>query len=118
MAAPRHIDIDMQGDVAVVRFLERKIQEGPHLEDIGKRLFALVEVERVPKVVLDFINVEIVTSSALSVLVDVLRSTKKMNSELKLCAVRPEIYEVLAITKLNKVFDIKSDVDDAIQSFG
>ena len=36
---------------------------------------------------------------------------------MKLCNIRPEIYEVFAITKLNKLFDIKDDEADALAAF-
>ena len=37
--------------------------------------------------------------------------------ELKLCRIQPEIYEVFAITKLNRLFEIKEDESDALASF-
>jgi anti-sigma B factor antagonist len=36
---------------------------------------------------------------------------------LKLSNIRPEIYEVFAITKLNRLFDIKDDEADALAAF-
>ena len=38
-------------------------------------------------------------------------------AELKLSNIRPEIYEVFAITKLNKLFDIEEDEADALAAF-
>jgi anti-sigma B factor antagonist len=40
-----------------------------------------------------------------------------MSGQLKLSNIRPEIYEVFAITKLNKLFDIKDDEADALAAF-
>ena len=40
-----------------------------------------------------------------------------MSGKLKFSNIRPEIYEVFAITKLNKLFDIKDDEADALAAF-
>ena len=42
---------------------------------------------------------------------------KAHRGKLKLSNIRPEIYEVFAITKLNKLFDIKDDEADALAVF-
>jgi anti-sigma B factor antagonist len=36
---------------------------------------------------------------------------------MKMCNIRPEIFEVFQITKLNKVFDIRKDETEAITAF-
>jgi anti-sigma B factor antagonist len=36
---------------------------------------------------------------------------------LKLCCIRPEIYEVFSITKLDQQFDIKETQEDALAAF-
>ncbi len=45
------------------------------------------------------------------------KKVKAHGGKLKLSNIRPEIYEVFAITKLNKLFDIKDDEADALASF-
>jgi anti-sigma B factor antagonist len=45
---------------------------------------------------------------------------KKMKAgggTLKLSNIKPEIYEVFAITKLNRLFDIKEEEADALAAF-
>jgi anti-sigma B factor antagonist len=36
---------------------------------------------------------------------------------MKMCNIRPEIFEVFQITKLNKVFDIRKDEAEAMTAF-
>ena len=45
------------------------------------------------------------------------KKVKAHKGKLKLSNIRPEIYEVFAITKLNKLFDIKDDEADALAVF-
>ena len=39
-------------------------------------------------------------------------------AKLRLCCIRPEIYEVFEITRLNKIFDIKSTQEEALEGLG
>ena len=45
------------------------------------------------------------------------KKVKAAGGKLKLCSVKAEIYEVFAITKLNKLFDIQDDQERALEAF-
>ena len=45
------------------------------------------------------------------------KKVKAHGGKLKLSNIRPEIYEVFAITKLNKLFEIKDDEAEALAAF-
>jgi anti-sigma B factor antagonist len=45
------------------------------------------------------------------------KKVKARGGKLKLCRLRPEFYSVFAIAKLDKVFDIKADEDETVDSF-
>ena len=66
---------------------------------------------------LNFSNVEFLSSAALGKLITLDKKVKANAGRLKLSNIRPEIYEVFAITKLNKLFDIKDDEADALAAF-
>lgn len=40
---------------------------------------------------------------------------KAAKGKLRLCAIRPDIYEVFAITKLNRLFDMKDNLEAALE---
>jgi len=117
MATHRHLEVSEVGDVSVVRFLDRKILDEPSIQELGQELFDLVEKDQREKVVLNFAAVEFLSSAALGKLITLERKAKANGGELKLSNIRPEIYEVFAITKLNKLFDIKDDEADALAAF-
>jgi anti-sigma B factor antagonist len=116
MAAPvqRRLDIDEVGDVTVARFIDKKILDENNIQIIGNQLFGLVEEDGRKKIVLDFTNVEYLSSAALGKLITMDKKVKAAGGKLRLCNIRKDIYEVFAITRLNKVFDIRNTQDEAV----
>ena len=117
MAAHRRLEVSEMGDVTVVRFVDRKILDEASIQELGNELFQLVEQEQRGKLVLNFSKVDFLSSAALGKLITLNKKVKSRSGKLKLCNIRPEIYEVFAITKLNKLFDIKDDEAEALAAF-
>ncbi len=111
----RRLDIDEVGDVTVAKFTDKKILDEGNIQIIGNQLFALVEEDARQKIVLDFANVEYLSSAALGKLITMDKKVKAAKGKLRLCNIRPDIYEVFAITKLNKLFDMKDTLEAALQ---
>ncbi len=117
MAVHRRLQLTPVGDVTVVRFVDRKILDEANIQELGQELFHLVEDEKCQNLLLNFSSVEFLSSAALGKLITLDKKVKSHGGKLKLSNIRPEIYEVFAITKLNKLFDIKDDEADALASF-
>ena len=121
MAATRRIETTnlsgTAGDVTMVRFLDRKIIEAANIQELGDELFTLVEREAKKNLILNFANVEFLSSAALNKLIMLDKKVKAHSGKMRLCNLRPEIYEVFAITRLNQLFDIKPTEGDALQGF-
>jgi anti-sigma B factor antagonist len=117
MAAPtqRRLDIEEVGDVTVARFIDKKILDENNIQIIGTQLFGLVEEDGRKKIVLDFTNVDYLSSAALGKLITMDKKVKASGGKLRLCNIRKDIYEVFAITRLNKVFDIRNTQDEAVE---
>ena len=107
----------MVADVSIVNFVDRKILDEANIQELGRELFHLVEEEQRKKLLLNFSNVEFLSSAALGKLITLDKKVKKASGQLKLSNIRPEIYEVFAITRLNRLFDIKDDEADALAAF-
>jgi anti-sigma B factor antagonist len=116
-AGQRRLDIEDVGDVTVARFVDKKILDENNIQVIGTQLYGLIEQDGRRKIVLDFSNVEYLSSAALGKLITLNNKVKSAKGKLRLCGIRPDIYEVFAITKLNTVFDIKPDRDQALSGF-
>jgi anti-sigma B factor antagonist len=117
MNAYRRLDVSEVGDVTVVRFRDHKIVEDINIQQLGQELFQLVEVDSRTKLLLNFSSVDFLSSAALGKLITLDKKMKAHGGVLKLSNIRPEIYEVFAITKLNRLFDIKDDEADALAAF-
>jgi len=117
MGVHRRLELSDVGDVTVVRFVDRKILDEANIQELGVELFRLVEDDHRQKLLLNFSTVEFLSSAALGKLITLDKKVKAHGGKLKLSNIRPEIYEVFAITKLNKLFDIKDDEADALAAF-
>jgi anti-sigma B factor antagonist len=117
MTAYRRLDVNRVGDVTVIRFRDRKIIEDINIQELGTEMFALVETDGYDKLLLDFSSVDFLSSAALGKLITLDKKIKAHGGVLKLSNIRPEIYEVFAITKLNRLFDIRKDEADALAAF-
>jgi anti-sigma B factor antagonist len=117
MAVHRRVTMTEIGDVAVIRFVDRKILDAANIQELGEELFGLVEDEGRKQLLLNFSNVEFLSSAALNKLIILDKKVKSHGGKLKLSNLRPEIYEVFVITRLNQLFDIKDDEADAVKAF-
>ena len=117
MSEQQRLSVSEVGDVTVVRFVDQKILDVAKIQQLGQELFDLVEVDGRNKILLNFTSVEFLSSAALGKLITLDKKVKGQGGALKLSNIRPEIYEVFAITKLNKLFDIKDDEVDALAAF-
>ena len=113
----RRLDIEQVGDVTVARFIDKKILDETNIQIIGNQLFGLVDEDGREKIVLDFANVEYLSSAALGKLITLDKKVKAAKGKLRLCSIRPDIYEVFAITKLNKLFSIYDNQEKALEGF-
>jgi anti-sigma B factor antagonist len=104
-------------DVKVVDFVENKILDEANIAEIGQQLTTLVEARDRQKILLDFGNVDHLSSAALGMLINVNNRVKQQNGQLRLANIKPQIIEVFEITKLNKLFKILPNRADALASF-
>ena len=111
------LDVNEVGDVTVVRFRDHKIVEDINIQQLGQEMFRLIEVDGRDKLLLNFSSVDFLSSAALGKLITLDKKMKAHGGALKLSNIRPEIYEVFAITKLNRLFDIRDDEADALAAF-
>lgn len=114
MSKFRRLKLSDSGAVTVVTFADSKIIDEEEIQELGQELFDLVEREDRRKIILNFSHVEFLSSAALGKLISFEKKVRNHKAELILTNIRPEIYEVFAITKLTKLFQIKDDEADAL----
>jgi anti-sigma B factor antagonist len=113
----RRLEVEDIGDVTVVNFVDKKILDEQNIQVIGEQLFSLVDESGRHKILLNFGNVEYLSSAALGKLITLNKKVQAVKGKLLLCNIAPQIYEVFEITKLDKFFKIFKDEQSALQSF-
>jgi len=113
----RRLEVEDIGDVTVVNFVDRRILDEQNIQIIGEQLFSLVDEVGRRKILLNFGNVEFLSSAALGKLITMNRKVQAVRGKLVLCNISKEIREVFEITKLDKLFTILPDEQAALQAF-
>ena len=113
----RRLEVEEIGEIAVVNFIDKKILDENNIQMIGEDLFRLVDELGRKKVLLNFSNVEFLSSAVLGKLVSLNRKLQAVRGKLILCGISKEIREVFEITKLDKLFTIHKEEQAALQAF-
>ena len=111
------LSVTQQKDVRVVEFTNNRILDAANIAEIGTSLGALIDERHPPKLLLDFNTVDHLSSAALGMLITANKRIKEKNGQLRLANIKPQILEVFVITKLNKLFKILPNREEALASF-
>jgi anti-sigma B factor antagonist len=112
-----HLRIKRAEDVSVVEFADRKILEELSIQEIGEELHQVVESKPGIKLLLNFKNVDHLSSAALGMLITLNKRVREQSGDLKLSDINRQIFEVFKITRLNRVFDIHDTAEQALSQF-
>jgi anti-sigma B factor antagonist len=94
---------DVDG-VGVVSFRDQSMLDANTVEAVGAELSSLFEPAPQRGIVLDFTNVQFLSSPALSMLLNLRRRADQARCEVVLCGLRTDIARLFRITKLDKLF--------------
>jgi len=112
-----HLSVSSKDGICFVEFADRKILEEISINQIGEELATLVEDHRPVNLLLDFRNVEHLSSAALGMLITLNKRVSGQKGQLKLSGINPQIFEVFKITRLHKIFEIYDSAAAAKASF-
>lgn len=110
------ISVEYSEDATVIAFTDEKILEDKDIEALQTSIMSVVDQSEQIRLVLNFCNVQFLSSAVLGLLIRLSKKIYEHSGELKLCNINPKIYKVFKITRLTKIFDIYDDVEDAIES--
>lgn len=112
----RRLEVEDIGDVTVVNFTDKKILDEQTIQTIGEQLFSLVDESGRRKLLLNFGNVEYLSSAALAKFITLHKKIQQNGGRLALCSIDPQIKEVFEITKLTRIFSIYAGEQEALQA--
>src|SRR5271166_4671477 len=96
------LEVTTVGDVTVARFNREVVISGRLAETVGDQLMDLLAGPARGRVLLDFANVKSLSSLILGKLVLLNRAAEGAGGRLALCNLRPDIYEIMDVTRLTK----------------
>ena len=108
------IEVEERGDVSLVRIAGSV--DGLTAGDLLERLTAELARGRA-RLVGSFADVEYTSSAGLRVLLAVLKDARGRGGDLRLAAVRRDVYRVLDLSGFSGILRIYDDVDAAVASF-
>jgi anti-sigma B factor antagonist len=114
-SAPTRLDIEEADGATIATFKDRRLLDEATIEVIGDQLFSLVDDHGYQKVVLDFADVEYMSSSALGKLIKFHKKILAVDGSLRLCNLKPELQKIFKVLALHKVFKIDKNRDKALK---
>ncbi len=116
-ASRRHLSTETIDGVTVVSFVDTKIVTEENIQEVGDQLYQLVDVEGKKQLLLNFGNVQYLSSAALGKLINLKKKVGVVKGKLKLCCIHPDLLEVFRITRLDQVFEIYAEEQAALDKF-
>jgi anti-sigma B factor antagonist len=104
--ARQRLKMEKFGEMTVVHFVDKRILDKPNIEEIGDQLFQLVDDLGRTKLLVDFSNVEYLSSAALGKLITLDKKIQAAGGWLVLCNVEAKIHEVFRTARLDKILQI------------
>ncbi len=114
-SAPSRLDIEQADGVTVATFKDRRLLDEATIDLVGNQLYSLVDDHGFHKVVLDFNDVEYMSSSALGKLIKFHKKVLSVDGSLRLCNLKPELQKIFKVLALHKVFKIDKNRDKSIK---
>ena len=111
------ISVTYAENAVIVTLTDEKILEEADIKALDASIMSVVEPSERINLILDFCNVEFLSSSALGLLIRVSKRICEGGGQLRLCGIKDKIYEIFKITRLNKIFDIYENPSEALKSF-
>lgn len=109
-----NLSVSFHGPVAVATLTDEKILDETQLQGLEGSFMPLIEQNPKIQLVIDFSNVKFLTSSVLGLLIRISKKVYENDGKLRLCSINPKIMEIFRITRLDKIFEIYPDVDEAM----
>ena len=113
----RRLSLENVNNVIVVSFVDTKIVSEDQVQEVSDELHALVEEGVKKRILLNFGRVQYCSSTVLGRLVTLKRRIDSGKGKLKLCCIHPELMAPFKLTGLDRVFEIYTDEQLALDTF-
>jgi anti-sigma B factor antagonist len=118
MAVASRISVHEADGVKVVRFQDHQLFDERTVREIAEQIGAVLPNDGTPiRLVVDFSDVNLISSTLLSKLILLQRRVDASHGRLRLCEMSPVIQQVFRTSNLDRLFKIDRDQRTALESF-
>jgi anti-sigma B factor antagonist len=118
MAVAPRIQVSEANGVLVIRFTDRQLFDERTVREVADQILAAVPNDGSPiRLILDFTEINLVSSTLLSKLILLQRRVGTSGGKLRLCELSPVIQQVFRTANLDRLFTIDRDQRTALDSF-
>ena len=118
MAVAPRIQVHETNGIKVVRFLDHQLFDERTVREVADQVAAALPNDGSPiRLVVDFSDVNLVSSTLLSKLILLQRRIEATRGKLRLCEMSPIIQQVFRTSNLDRLFSIDRDQRTSIESF-
>lgn len=110
------ISVEYTGAATMVSLMDEKILDQADIQAIEDSIMPLIKQAEQVRLILDFSNVEFLSSAMLGVLIRLSKRVYERDGKLGLCGISPQIYKIFKITRLDRIFDIYKDAATAVSN--
>lgn len=109
------LNMTEQGDIVKI-YIEEERMDAHNSGDLKEQMLQLFD-EGKCSLVIDLSMVRFIDSSGLGALVSGFKNASAREGNLKLCCLQPQVRSMFELTRLHRVFEIFSNMDEALKSF-
>lgn len=106
----------IEDTIIVTTLTDEKILEDSQIQALESSFLPLIEKESPIRLIIDFTNVKFLTSSVLGLLIRISKKIYESQGRLGLCCIQPKIFEIFKITRLDKIFEIYTFREGAVDA--
>lgn len=106
------------GDVVVARCTLANLSDEENIEEVGQELLTIIGKYECRELIVDFADVEYITSSMVGKLIRVHRQLHRDGGKLVICNLSPTVDEILRTSNLLTYFNAAQSVTEAALLFG
>ena len=105
----------LYGDIGVI-FVKGKLKGGQEVITLHSTIKKCLDA-KTDKIVIDLKGVEWMGSVGIGILICCLTAVKNAGGDMRLSGLNTKIHELLQMTKLEKIFDIYPEAQNAVESY-
>ncbi len=109
------VQLDRVGDVTIIKFTAPSLLDNLTIELINDEFDRIVHEMGRCRLIVDFTNVKLMSSSALGIFIKVHQAVQSAKGRIILCGIRDALMESFRISQLHKIFEFSKTIQSAMQ---